>query len=261
MTNTLRACIEVDRLQVAYGDKVVLRDISFRVEPGEVVGYLGPNGAGKSTTMHVLTGQLQPTAGMVRVLGIDVARNPLDVRRKIAYVPEVAPLYEVLSALEFLELVGRLRGIDGDQVRNRAESLLDTLELGAVAHRPLRTYSRGMRQRVVFASAFLHESPLILLDEPLYGLDAQTVLMVKEIIRRLAESGKAVVYCSHLLDVVQQLATRVVILHQGEIVADGSPRLLREDSPDATLETVFRELTEDLDVEDRARRFLRVERS
>lgn len=249
--------LELRDLHVSYGDKPVLQGLSFCVEPGEIVAYLGPNGSGKSTTMKVLTGQLEPRQGDALVMGISAREEPLEVRRRVGYVPETAALYDVLSAMEYLELVGRLRELPLDLIRARATNLLQSLELGEVALRPLSTFSRGMRQRVVFASAFLHDPDVLLLDEPLYGLDAQTVMLVKEVIRQLARAGKAVVYSSHLLEVAQQLATRVVILYDGEIVADGSPALLREKHADATLESIFRELTRDLDVESRAEQFLR----
>lgn len=254
-----RAAIEIAGLEVRLGDKEVLRGLDLCIQPGEIVAYLGPNGSGKSTTMHVLTGKLRPQAGTVRVAGVDVLAQPEEARRAIAYVPEASPLYDVLTATEYLELVGRLRELPDQRVQQRARALLEALELESVAHRPLSTFSRGMRQRVVFASAFLHDAPVVLLDEPLYGLDAQTVLLVKEIVRGLAQAGKAILYCSHLLEVVQHLASRAVILHEGVIVADGPPSLLRGEGSNATLESIFRELTHDVLVEERARQFLGAE--
>ncbi len=248
--------MEIRGLRQVLGEKTVLQGVDLVVEPGEILGYLGPNGAGKSTTMRVLTGQLAPTAGVVKVLGVDVGEDPQEVRRRVAYVPESGPVYDVLTALEFLELVGNLRELDPGRVSERSRDLLKALDLEEVTDRPLWTFSRGMKQRVVLASAFLHDPELVLLDEPLYGLDVQTVLLVKEIIRGLATRGISVVYCSHLLDVVQQLATRVVILHQGKVVAEGPPQLLREGQPDASLEELFRELTMDREVTDRAELFL-----
>jgi ABC-2 type transport system ATP-binding protein len=248
--------ISIEELVVAYGDKQVLSGLSFAVAPGEIVAYLGPNGSGKSTTMKVLTGQLAPVSGDAFVAGVSAREQPLEVRRRVGYVPETAALYDVLSAMEYLELVGRLRGLEEALIDQRALGLLSAMDLEAVAYRPLSTYSRGMRQRVVFSSAFLHDPEVVLLDEPLYGLDAQTVMLVKEVIRQLAARGKAVIYCSHLLEIAQQLATRVVILHEGRLVADGAPSLLRQEHADATLESIFRELTRDLEVESRAERFL-----
>jgi len=249
--------IEIRDLVHRYGETEVLRGVNLSVQPGEIVGYLGPNGAGKSTTMKVLTGQMEPTSGSIEVAGRDVLREPLEIRRRIAYVPETAPLFEVLSAREHLDLVASLRGLDAAAASRRAEGLLDCLGLAEVAHRPLWTFSRGMKQRVALASAFLHEPEVVLLDEPLYGLDVQTVLLVKEVVRQLAAEGVAVVYCSHLLEVVEQLATRAVILSGGLVVADLSPEDLRGGAlgKHQNLEGLFRELTEDRDVERRAAQF------
>ncbi len=236
--------IEVRDLWHSYGEKEALRGVSLSVRRGEIVGYLGPNGAGKSTTLKILTGQLRPTKGRVSVLGLDPAEQAFDVRRRLAFVPEVGPLYEVLSGAEHLELVGHLRGLEPRRSTERALELLRALDLEAVAHQPLWTYSRGMRQRVLVAAAFVTRPELVLMDEPLYGLDVQTVMLVKELMRKAAGDGLAVLYSSHLLDVVEQLATRVVILGNGEIVADGSPSELLHRHQSASLEAVFRELSE-----------------
>ena len=154
--------IETRQLTKRYGAFTAVDGISFRVEPGQVLGFLGPNGAGKSTTMKVLTGQLAPTAGRVQLLGLDLPGDALAVRARIAYIPEVGPLYDVLTASEYLELVGALRDLEPTAVRHRSLELLEALDLAAVATRPLWTFSRGMRQRVVLASAFLHEPELLL---------------------------------------------------------------------------------------------------
>ena len=161
--------IEVVDLTMKFGDKVALDRLNLQVWPGEILGYLGPNGAGKSTTMKILTGQLQPTSGSATVLGLNACTEQIEIRRQLAYVPETGPLYDVLTAMETLELVGNLRELDPVTVRERARGLLQALELAHVADRPLWTYSRGMRQRVVLASAFLHEPKIVFLDEPLYG--------------------------------------------------------------------------------------------
>ena len=253
--------LELRQVEYSYGESRALRGVDFVVEPGEIVAYLGPNGAGKSTTMHLITGRLRPDAGSVRVLGLDPARDGTEARRRMGYVPEVAPLHESLSGLEQLTLVALLRGNGPEAAEDKAKQMLDVLDLAEVADRPLWSYSRGMKQRVALATAFLDEPELVLLDEPLYGLDVQTVLLVKEVVRSLAASGRGVVYCSHLLDVAETLATRVVILRAGEVVADGSPDLLRAGHGDASLEECFRELTLDRDAEQRARRLLDVGRA
>lgn len=250
------AAIEVAGLSKTFGERPALRGISFRVEPGEVVAFLGPNGAGKSTTIRVLTGQLERDGGDVRVLGIDPAVDPVEVRRRLAFVPDVPPLYDALTVREQLELVAGLRGIDDAVAARRIPALMDSIGVAELSDLPLAACSRGNRQRVAIAGAFVDEPGLVVLDEPLFGLDAPTVLLVKEILRRLAARGTAVFYSSHLIDVAESLATRVLIVHRGEIVADGPPAQLLRGRERGSLEALFRELTADRDVGEQAERFL-----
>jgi ABC-type multidrug transport system ATPase subunit len=213
------AAIEVRGLTKSFGARAALRGISFRVDPGEVVAFLGPNGAGKSTTIRILTGQLARDGGEARVLGIDPAVDPLAIRRRLAFVPDVPPLYDALTVREQLELIAGLRGLDDATTAARVDALMDAMGITALAGVPLSACSRGNRQRTAIATGFLEEPGLVILDEPLFGLDAPTVLLVKEILRKLAARGTAVFYSDHLLDVAESLATRVVIVADGEIVA------------------------------------------
>jgi ABC-2 type transport system ATP-binding protein len=250
------AAIDVCGLRRSFGEREALRGLSFRVEPGEVVAFLGPNGAGKSTTIRILTGQLDRDAGTVSVLGLDPAQRPLEVRRRLAFVPDVPPLYDALTPREQLELVAGVRGVDLATAAARVPALLEAMGLSELADVPLSACSRGNRQRTSIAAAFVEPPDLVVLDEPLFGLDAATVLLVKEVLLRLAARKVAVFYSSHLIDVAESLATRVLILDRGEIVADGPPRELVQGRPRGSLEQLFRELTADRDVEDRAERFL-----
>ena len=250
------AAIEVRGLAKSFGAKRVLKEVSFALAPGEVVAFLGPNGAGKSTTIRILTGQLARDAGQVRVLGLDPATDAAEVRRRVAFVPDVAPLYDALTPVEQLELVAGLQELDDATAAKRIPALLQSLGLDELAETPLGACSRGNRQRTAIATAFLREPELVIMDEPLFGLDAPTVLQVKEILRQLSRRGVAVLYSSHLLDVAESLATRVLILHEGEIVADGAPAALLQGQPEKSLEALFRRLTSDADVEARAERFL-----
>lgn len=250
------AAIEVTGLTKSFGAKRVLNGVSFTIGPGEVVAFLGQNGAGKSTTIRILTGQLPRDGGTVRVLGLDPATEADAIRRRLAFVPDAAPLYDALTPHEQLELIAGLLEIDDATAARRIPELLASLGLDELADTPLAACSRGNRQRTAIASAFLKEPELVLLDEPLFGLDAPTVLQVKEILRQLSRRGVAVLYSSHLLDVAESLASRVLILHEGEIVADGAPAALLQGQPEKSLEQLFRRLTSDADVEAQAERFL-----
>jgi ABC-2 type transport system ATP-binding protein len=250
------AAIEVAGLRKAFGEREALKGVSFRVEPGEVVAFLGPNGAGKSTTIRLLTGQLQRDAGAIKVLGLDPAESTLELRRRVAFVPDVPPLYDALTPREQLELVAGLRGLDDATTAARVSALMDAMGIAELAQVPLSACSRGNRQRTALAAAFLEEPDLVILDEPLFGLDAATVLLVKEVLRKLAARGVAVFYSSHLLDVAESVAGRVLILDRGEIVADGDPASLAGGKSRGSLETLFRELTSGGDVAEQAERFL-----
>lgn len=248
--------IRIEQLTKNYGETVALRSISLEVPSGQVCGYLGPNGAGKSTTVKILTGMLRPTSGRAVVAGFDVSQEPLEVKRRIGYVPELGTVYSTLSANEYLALVGALHNLPPEEVGERARRMLALFDLDQAADRCLDTLSKGQRQRVVIASALLHDPEVVLFDEPLTGLDANAARTIKEIVRGLAERGKTVLYCSHMLDIVERLCERVVILNRGEIVADGAPAELMSASHRSTLETVFQSLTSAEDQAELAAAFL-----
>ena len=236
--------IEVQSLTRTFdGGVEALKGVSFRIQPGEVCGYLGPNGAGKSTTVKILTATLPPTAGKALVAGFDVQASPLEVKRRIGYVPETGALYPMLSANEYLALVGALHEMPPDETAERGGKMLEMFGIVDVADRRLDTLSKGQRQRVVISSALIADPDVILFDEPLSGLDANAALLVKDIVRGLAERGKTVLYCSHVLDIVERLCERVIILNRGQIVADGKTAELIGGKQRGSLELVFRELT------------------
>jgi len=244
--------IEVEDLRHAYGGKSVLEGVSFQVGRGEVVGYLGPNGAGKSTTIRILMGMLVPSSGRVRVLGLEPASSPREVKALVGYVPESGALYESLSPREYLAVVGRLRGLDGDVIEQRGARFLDSLGLDGQRDARMTGFSKGMKQKVVVAAALLHDPKVLFLDEPLNGLDSNTTVTVKEVIRGLSERGTTVFYSSHLMDVVERVSDRVIILDHGRVVADGSAAALRAGTGDATLEALFSRLTAGEEIHDRA---------
>lgn len=234
--------LEVEGLYKKYGGWPAVSGVSFAVRPGEILGYLGPNGAGKSTTVKILAGLLEPSWGAVRYDGRDVLRNREWFKRRLGYVPEHAELYPFLSGREYLEMVGRLRDLPEATIATRVGGFLELLGLQVEGHAPIGTYSKGMRQKILLAAALLHDPEVLLLDEPLSGLDASTALAVKDLLHRLADDGRVVVFSSHVLEVVERLATRVVILHRGRVVADDSVAALRELRHAPSLEEVFIEL-------------------
>jgi ABC-2 type transport system ATP-binding protein len=236
--------IEAVDLTKRYGTIEALRGVSFKVHPGEIVGYLGPNGAGKSTTVKILTGLLAADAGHALIGGHDVATSPLEAKRLLGLVPETGALYEALTPMEYLRFVGELYELTREQAESRAGTLLDELQLEAGAwHRRMGGLSKGMRQRVVIAAALLHEPRAIFLDEPLNGLDVDATIQFKALLARLAATGCAILYCSHLLDVVERVCTRILVLSNGALRAGGSLQEVRARFPGRTLEEAFRELT------------------
>ena len=235
--------INVQRLTKTYGETQALGDVSFTVPAGQVCGYLGPNGAGKSTTVKILTGTLRQTSGSATVAGFDVALAPLEVKRRIGYVPETGTVYSTLSANEYLALCGALHEMEPREVAERTAQMLELFQIAEAADRRLDTLSKGMRQKVVISAALLHDPEIVLFDEPLSGLDANAAWMIKDIVRGLADRGKTVLYCSHILDVVERLCERVIILDRGRVVADGLTSQLLSSPERSTLETLFRSLT------------------
>jgi ABC-2 type transport system ATP-binding protein len=235
--------VEFDKVIFAYDRTEVLHEVSFALNPGEVVGLLGPNGAGKSTTIKIIAGILTATHGKVSVAGMPMPERAMDVKQRIGYVPEAAVLFESLTGQEFLELSGRLHDVDEDLLQSRIANLLETFGLTADRISGLDTYSKGMRQKILLGAALLHSPDLILLDEPLSGLDVNAAIMVKDLIAALAAEGKAVLYSSHVLDVVEKVCDRVIIIDHGRVIASGSTESLKESTRQATLENAFRHLT------------------
>ena len=241
-----------------FGELVALSSLDLEVREGEVLGLLGPNGAGKTTALRILVGLLTASEGRVLVHGCDVAKNPLEARRHLAYVPDGAPLYANLTARQHLMLVGRLHDARPDGgLEAEAERLLGTLDLADRADDPVGDFSRGMRQKVALACAILPRPSLLVLDEPLSGLDAPTAIVIKELLRAWADRGGSVLYTSHLLDVVERVCDRMAILDHGRLVALGTlEELRRESGRDGTLDEVFRAVTDSADPAAAARAIL-----
>lgn len=235
--------IEIASLTKRFDEKTAVEDVSFSIQPGEITGYLGPNGAGKSTTVRMMTGMLKPDAGRVTICGFDIAEQPLEVKRQLGYVPESAEMYPTLTTNEYLSLVSELHALDPADARERIGDLLEAFGITEAANRQIGQLSKGMRQKVLLTSALIHNPKVLLLDEPLNGLDVNSVLTFRRILEGLAERGTTVLYCSHILDVVERLCQRVIVIDSGKIIADSPTKELIEQSKEGTLEAVFRSLT------------------
>jgi ABC-2 type transport system ATP-binding protein len=252
--------IRITDLTKRYGAQEAVKGISFLVPNGQLVGLLGPNGAGKSTTIRMLTGMLAPTTGTAEVEGHDGVREPLEVKRVVGYVPESGAVFEALTALEYLMFVAALYHIPEAEARPRIDQFARFFDLDepTLTEKPMSAYSKGMRQKVVITSALLHNPRVVFFDEPLNGLDANAALSFKTLITSLAREGKTIVYCSHILDVVERMCERVVIIHEGRIVADGTVAALEAQTGEPSLERVFNKLTATENLLARAEEFARV---
>jgi ABC-2 type transport system ATP-binding protein len=240
--------VQFDHVTFSYSGAEVLHEISFQLQKGQVVGLLGPNGAGKTTTLKIIAGILAPNAGAVSVAGFSLPEQAVDVKQHIGYVPEAAVLFESLTGQEFLELSGRLHGVDEDTLQSRIRTILEVFDLASDRVSRLDTYSKGMRQKILITAALLHNPELILLDEPLSGLDVNAAITVKELIAALAAEGKTILYSSHVLDVVEKVCDRALIIDNGSLIAQGTPEDLKASTGRSTLEDVFRSLTASGDV-------------
>jgi ABC-2 type transport system ATP-binding protein len=249
--------IALNNLTKYYGATRAVDNITLTIPSGQLVGYLGPNGAGKSTTVKMLTGMIAPTAGKAEIYGFDVQENSLEVKRMIGYVPESGALYESLTGREYLEMVGRLYGLDDAVIEKRIVKFSDFFELepDVVNRKLLSAYSKGMRQKIVISAALIHNPRVIFFDEPLNGLDASTQLMFKTLIKNLASEGKTILYCSHILDVVERTCDRIIIIDHGRVVADGTLAELQAASGEGSLERIFNKLTAQANLEERAEEF------
>ena len=239
--------LELQHLFKSYRRIPAVQDVSFKVAPGEIVGLLGPNGAGKSTTVKMIIGMLRPNEGRILFEGRNVHDEMIAFRAAVGYVPEEAHLYNYLSGLEYLQLVGRLRGLDEGVIAAKASSLLALLALESWQHTPISSYSKGMRQRVLIAAALLHDPKLLIFDEPLSGLDVVSARLFKDLLELLASQGKMILYISHVLEVVEQVCSRVVVIANGKVLADAPPAELAQLMSLPNLESVFSQLVRQQD--------------
>jgi ABC-2 type transport system ATP-binding protein len=240
----MQPIISLQSVHKSYGTKQVLNGINLTIQAGQVIGYIGPNGAGKSTTVKILCGLIDDYEGTVEVAGINLRDDLLAVKRKIGYVPELAELYDVLTPREFLTLMSELYELPEATAQERILKMLQALGLEGQIDQRMDTFSKGMKQKVLIISGILHNPDIIILDEPLSGLDANSVLIIKDLISKLASEGKTIFYCSHMMDVVEKVSDLIVLIHQGTVIAQGTIQELQAQSGNnSSLEKIFAQLT------------------
>ncbi len=220
----------------------VLKGIDLDIAPGQIIGYIGPNGAGKSTTVKILCGIIEDFEGDATVLGFDLRTQSLEIKKRIGYIPENAAMYDMLTPVEYMNFVGALYGLPEDKIDEKAGKLLDLFEMKKHAHQRMDTFSKGMKQKILLISGLIHNPEIIFFDEPLSGLDANSVMVVKEVMMQLAREGKTIFFCSHIMDVVERISNRIILINNGQVIADGTIDELRAGNNE-TLETLFADLT------------------
>ena len=239
--------LQAQELSKSYASLPAVKDVTFSLAPGQVLGCLGPNGSGKSTTVKMLTGLLEPTRGRVLFNGHDIHNDLVGFRKCLGYVPEEPSLYPYLSGREYLELLGTLRGMPRSTMERKIDTLLDLFSLHSHRHASIASYSKGMRQRILLIGALMDDPKLLIFDEPLSGLDVTTALVLKNLITALARQGKAIFYCSHVLEVVEQVCSHLLILRKGNVLACDTTAAIQSDIDHSSLERTFMHLVEKVD--------------
>ena len=240
--------LEVRKLTKRYSAIPAVQDVSFSIRPGQILGYLGPNGSGKSTTVKMLTGLIEPSDGEIFFRGENVLKNRLWFSRHFGYVPEEPYLYAHLTGREYLQLAGRLRGMEKSLLERKLEAMLELFGLAEFRDTQMSSYSKGMRQKVLLSAALLHDPQVLILDEPFSGLDVTAALVFRSLLQALANEGKMILYSSHVLEVVEKVCSEVVILHRGRVLAYDSVARLRDLRASTSLEDVFSQLVMQEDV-------------
>lgn len=245
--------VEAKGLRKQFGDYTAVDSATFNINSGEVVGFLGPNGAGKTTTIKMLTGLLPPDAGQALIAGLDIDREPLKAKAQFAYVPDTPNLYGKLKAIEYLHFMAQLYRVPAERADERIRQLLDLFELSDKAGTYLDGFSHGMQQKAAIIGAMLHNPKVIFLDEPTVGLDPRSARLVKDLLVQHARQGNAVFFSSHILEIVENMCDRVIIIQKGRILADAPVAEMRQMKGDQSLEDIFLELTGGKDVDDMVR--------
>ncbi|MFZ5354171.1 MAG: ABC transporter ATP-binding protein [Bacillota bacterium] len=242
MNSNNQAIISIKDLRIGYGEQDVLKGINLEVYEGQIIGYIGPNGAGKSTTVKVLLSILEDYRGKVCIFGESIKDN-VNYKRRIGYVPETAEIYDSLTACEYLTFLGEIYGLDPDTVSRKSQKLMELFDIQDVYYSRISSYSKGMKQKLLIISSLMHNPDILFFDEPLSGLDANSVMIFKEIMSELAAQGKTIFYSSHIMDVVEKISSRIILIHEGQIIADGTFEELKNSCSEGSLEQIFNQLT------------------
>ena len=238
-----QAVLQVIDLKKSFGENQVLKGINFEVFPGQIIGYIGPNGAGKSTTVKIFLGMLEKDHGQISIFGQPLEYGDWKYKHRIGYVPEQSEVYENLTASEYLSFVGGMYGMENEEIESKAKALMGLFGIEDTLHSRISSYSKGMRQKLLIIAAMIHDPDILFLDEPLSGLDANSVMVFKEILAHLKARGKTIFYSSHIMEVVEKISDRILLLSGGEIVADGSFEDLKAQSTEGSLQEIFNQLT------------------
>ncbi|MBI3585890.1 MAG: ABC transporter ATP-binding protein [Ignavibacteriales bacterium] len=248
--------IQTFALKKQYDTKEAVKELSLTVREGEIFGFLGPNGAGKSTTVKMLTGMIFPTNGTATVAGFDILKDPVEVKRRIGYVPESGALFETLTGWEYLQLIADLHHLERAMASKRIEEFLTLFGLWEEKGMRLQQYSKGMKQKILISAALIHNPPVLFLDEPLNGLDANAALVFKELLKKFSQQNKTIFFTSHILDVVEKICTRIAIINEGAIIAEGTSADIAHSTGQKSLEEAFSKLTGVRDARESAQDFL-----
>ncbi|MCT4599199.1 MAG: ABC transporter ATP-binding protein [Vallitalea sp.] len=237
--------ISIKDLKMRYDNfsENILKGINLQVYQGQIIGYIGPNGAGKSTTVKILLGLLDNYEGSIKVFGTDILDDKVEYKRRIGYVPEAADIYDNLTGYEYLTFLGEVYGMELNEVNEKALKLMELFDIEDSYHERISSYSKGMKQKLLIIASMLHNPDILFLDEPISGLDANSVMIFKEILAKLAHDGKTIFYSSHIMEVVEKISDRIVVLNDGKIVADGTFEELKEQSKEGSLQEIFNQLT------------------
>ncbi|WP_058306458.1 ABC transporter ATP-binding protein [Gracilibacillus massiliensis] len=243
MSQSEEIVLSIRDVSKSYGATQVLDSINLEVYKGQIIGYIGPNGAGKSTTVKMMLGLITEFDGNIEIFGHNIKTSGAAYKSRIGYVPENGEIYDSLTPLEYLSFVGGLYGMKNDEITYKTTELMQLFDLEDMLHTRISSFSKGMRQKVLIIASLIHNPDLLFLDEPLSGLDANSMMIVKEILDQLASQGKTIFYSSHIMDVVEKISNRIVLLTDGEIVADGSFEQLQQQNKEGSLEEIFNQLT------------------